>query len=75
MVVGNGNGLHIKHSGSTTFQTPHSPKVVLHHILYYPNVPANLLYINHFCYDNCYFLLTISSYIVKDIQTGIGSTK
>jgi hypothetical protein len=69
MVVGNGNGLQIHYFGSSTFQTPTS-HVNLNKILHCPNVLANLLSINRFCIDNnCYFLLTGSYYIVKDILT------
>ena len=40
-------------------------------MLHYPNVPINLLSIHQFCVDNhCLFILTATSFLVKDIQTG-----
>jgi hypothetical protein len=62
--------LQIQNTGSSTFQTPFS-NIVLKNILHCPKVSANLLSINHFCIDNhCYFILTGSSYFIKDILTG-----
>jgi hypothetical protein len=70
VAVGNGNGLQIQNTGSSTFQTPFS-NIVLKNILHCPKVSANLLSINRFCIDNhCYFILTGSSYFIKDILTG-----
>jgi hypothetical protein len=70
VAVGNGNGLSILHTGSSTL---HTPKSILHlkEILHCPEASANLLSINKFCRDNnCWFKLTDTYFLVKDNLTG-----
>lgn len=70
VAVGNGNGLSILHTGSSTL---HTPKSILHlkEILHCPEASANLLSINKFCRDNNYwFKLTDTYFLVKDNLTG-----
>lgn len=70
VAVGNGNGLNIAHTGSTTYHLPNSD-LHLNDILHCPNVSTNLLSIQKFCQDNnCYFKLTDSYFLVKDNLTG-----
>lgn len=69
VTVGNGGGLSITHTGSTSFTTPNA---ILHlkNILWCPQSSANLLSIQKFCKDNsCFFKLTDSYFLVKDNQT------
>lgn len=70
VAVGNGNGLNIAHTGSTTYHLPNSD-LHLNDILHCPNVSTNLLSIQKLCQDNnCYFKLTDSYFLVKDNLTG-----
>jgi hypothetical protein len=71
--VGNGTGLNIKNFGSSFIhcKSLHKSHFLLKDILHYPNVSANLLFINKFCLDNnCWFALTSSSFTVKDNLIG-----
>lgn len=73
VIVGNGTRLHIKNSGSSTFQSSKS-KIHLKNIINCLQAYANILSINFFLLDSYYyFLLTSSSYIVKDILTRTGA--
>jgi hypothetical protein len=68
--VGNGGGLQISNTGSTLIQTPTST-LHLNNVLHCPSASTNLLSIQQFCDDNnCYFQLTSSHFLVKDMQTG-----
>lgn len=68
--VGNGEGLQILHTGSSSFYSSQS-KFHLRHILHCPSASINLLSIQRFCRDNdCYFQLTASHFFVKDMQRG-----
>ncbi|KAF5464757.1 hypothetical protein F2P56_014809 [Juglans regia] len=70
ITVGNGTGLAIHNIGSLTLHTSHTP-FKLSHVLHCPSASANLLSINQFCKDNSYFfILTDSSFYVKDKHTG-----
>jgi transposase InsO family protein len=69
VTVGNGNGLQISNTGSSFLITPHT-KLSLNDILHCPNASSNLLSIQKFCKDNnCYFKLTSSHFVVKDMLT------
>jgi hypothetical protein len=71
VVVGNGTGLRIQHTGAMVFHTPQS-SFHLSKVLHCPQAYANLLSINQFCLDNnCFFILTGSQYFVKDNHTGL----
>lgn len=60
------DGLTIENTGSITFHSP-SSKFHLKNILHCPQASAKLLSIQRFCCDNdCYFVLTSSSFFVKD---------
>lgn len=69
--MGNGEGLFIINSGSTSFLFSNSSQLFsLKLIFNCPNAAANLSSIQKFCLDNnCYFLLTSSQFYVKDNQT------
>jgi hypothetical protein len=70
VTVGNGSGLQIAHTGSSSISTP-SSTLQLKNILHCPAASANLLSIQKFCYDNnCFFKLTDSYFLVKDNTTG-----
>jgi hypothetical protein len=73
VAVGNGAGLAIEHTGSST---PHSSSPLsnssfhLKHVLHCPSAATNLLSIHKFCTDNhCYFILTASHFFVNDLKT------
>jgi hypothetical protein len=72
VAIGNGNGLQIQNTSSSSFQTPNSNSIVhLNNILHCPEVSPNLLSINKFCKDNnCHFKFTDTYFLVKDNQTG-----
>jgi transposase InsO family protein len=70
VTVGNGGGLSITHTGSTSFNTPNA-LLHLKNVLCCPQASANLLSIQKFCKDNCcFFKLTDSYFLVKDNLTG-----
>ena len=61
--------IYITNNGSSMHATPKS-KFLLTNILYCPSTSSNLLFIQHFCLDNnCYFILTVTRFFVKDLQT------
>lgn len=63
VAMGNGVGLQIANTGSSCFYL----KIVLHPL----KVAANLISIHQFCIDNnCFLILTATSFYVKDNQTG-----
>jgi hypothetical protein len=67
--VGNGSGLRIANTGSSLLSTSIS-QFHLNNILHCPNASSNLLSIQKFCRDNhCYFILTSTHFIIKDMQT------
>ncbi|KAG6666799.1 hypothetical protein CIPAW_01G057300 [Carya illinoinensis] len=70
VAVGNGNGLHISHTGKFTLHAPGST-LQLKSLLHCPQAAINLLFINKFYLDNaCFFVLTSSHFYVKDTLTG-----
>jgi hypothetical protein len=73
VAVGNGAGLAIEHTGSSTLHSssPLSNSLFhLKHVLHCPSAATNLLSIHKFCTDNhCYFILTASHFFVKDLKT------
>ena len=69
MGVGNGVGLIISRTGTTTIKTP-SSTLVLNDVAYCPQASAHLLSINKFCKDNnVLFELNGSNFFVKDLKT------
>jgi hypothetical protein len=65
MAVGNGSGLGICHTGSSSFQTSDSTILYLNDILHCPDVATNLLSINKFCCDtDCQFILTTTYFLI-----------
>ena len=70
MAVGNGSGLPIANTGSTTL-TAQNSTFQLKNVLHCPDVPVNLLSIQKFCAENdCFFILTATYFLVKEIRTG-----
>jgi hypothetical protein len=70
VTVGNGSGLQILNTGSTTFNLGKS-NFHLNNILHCPRAATNLISINRFCLDNnCYFILTATDFLVKENLTG-----
>jgi len=68
--VGNGTGLIIYCTGTTSFHTA-SYILTLNNVTYCPQAFAHMLSINKFCKDNnVYFELNSSHFFVKDILTG-----
>jgi hypothetical protein len=71
VTVGNGLGLQILNTGSTTFNFGQS-NFHLNNILHCPQAATNLISINQFCLDNnCYFILTATDFLVKENLTDI----
>jgi hypothetical protein len=67
--VGNGSGLMIHNTGSSLLNTSHN-SFRLNNVLYCPQATSNLLSINQFCLDNnCYFILTGTTFFVKENKT------
>jgi len=67
--VGNGSGLMIQNTGSSLLNTSHN-SFRLNNVLYCPQAASNLLSINQFCLDsNCYFILTGTTFFVKENKT------
>ncbi|KAF9684988.1 hypothetical protein SADUNF_Sadunf03G0007400 [Salix dunnii] len=67
--VGNGSGLIINNTGSTTLHTNHT-SFQLNKIFHCPQAATNLLSINQLCLDNdCYFILTGMDFCVKENKT------
>lgn len=70
VTIGNGSGLHIKNTASTSIQLGKS-KFYLTNVLHCPSASSNLISINKFFIDNdCYFLLTGDDFLVKENHTG-----
>jgi hypothetical protein len=68
--VGNGSGLQITHTGSSSIST-HFSTLHLNNILHCPDASANLISIQKFCRDNnCFLKLTNSCFLVKENTTG-----
>ena len=68
--VGDGTGLRILHTGSSSIQTPHK-SLLLNKILHVPSITQNLLSVSQFTRDkNVYFEFHPSFFVVKDIQSG-----
>jgi hypothetical protein len=65
VTVGNGSGLQILNTGSTTFNLGKS-NFHLNNILHCPQAATNLISINQFCLDNnCYFILTATDFFCE----------
>ena len=67
--VRNGSGLMIQNTSSSLLNTSHN-SFHLNNVLYCPQAASNLLSINQFFLDNnCYFILTGTSFFVKENKT------
>ena len=69
-MIGDGSGLSITHTGSSSLQTTHNT-FQLNNVLYVPAMKKNLISISQFCTSNnvsIEFLPT--AFLVKDIHTG-----
>jgi hypothetical protein len=70
VAVGNGSGLGICHTNSSSFQTSDSTMLYLNDILLCPDDAANFISINKFCCDNDYqFILTATYFLIQDNLT------
>ena len=70
IVIDDGTGLHITHSGTTSLSTP-SNSFTLHNILCAPHMKRNIISISQFCKTNKTSVKFLpSSFRVKDLQTG-----
>ena len=70
IVIDDGIGLHITHSGLTFLSTP-SHSFTLQNVLCVPNLKQNLISISQFCKSNQSSVEFLpSSFHVKDLQTG-----
>ena len=70
VVIGDGTGLHITHSDSTSLPIP-SRSFALQNVLCVPNMKQNLISISQFCKTNKALVEFLpSSFHVKDLQKG-----
>lgn len=70
VAVGNGSGLHIAHTGSSTFHYNNS-LCYLKNILHCPKTSINFLFIKKLCRDNkCYFKLTNTKFATTNNLIG-----
>ena len=66
LLVGNGHGLTISHTGSGILPSP-SKVFSLHNVLYVPTITKPLLVVHKFCTDNkCFFEFHDDHCCVKD---------
>lgn len=63
--VGNGQGLSILNTGSSSIHTP-SSSFHLNNILHVPAIPTNLLYVNQFTKDNCFFVFDSTGFSIQE---------
>ncbi|KAM1576535.1 hypothetical protein ACFX10_032842 [Malus domestica] len=69
--IGDGKGLPITHSGSSSITTSHS-NFSLKNVLFVPDLKHNLLSANQFLIDNqCFMHLYPSHFTVKDLSSGM----
>ncbi|GKA35263.1 putative RNA-directed DNA polymerase [Tanacetum coccineum] len=69
LYVGNGNGLHILHIGSSKVYSPQKT-FSLKNILHVPKISHNLLSVQKFCHNNdVFFEFHTSYFVVKDEST------
>jgi hypothetical protein len=67
--VGNGKGLSVAHTGTTTLSTPHS-SFLLKNVLHVPKITKNLIYVQKFtCDTNTFMEFHPSYFLVKDRLT------
>ncbi|RVW60364.1 Retrovirus-related Pol polyprotein from transposon RE1 [Vitis vinifera] len=70
IMIGDGSGLPISHTGSTSLTTP-SHSFTLSNVLCVPTMKRNLISISQFCKSNNTSIEFLPSYFhVKDLQTG-----
>lgn len=79
IMIGDGSGLPITHTGSTSLKTPQTT-FHLNNVLCVPSMKKNLISISQFCISNNVSIEFLpSSFLVKDLHTGTtllrGSTK
>ena len=71
IVIGDGTGLNITHTGNTTLTTP-STKFNLSNVLCVPSIKKNLLSVSKFCKTNKTSIEFFPScFLVKDLRTGV----
>ena len=69
-MIGDGSGLPITHTGSTSLNTPYH-SFTLSNVLYVPTMKRNLISISQFCKSNNTSIEFLpSSFHVKDLSTG-----
>ncbi|KAJ9566804.1 hypothetical protein OSB04_002770 [Centaurea solstitialis] len=70
LVIVDGTGLHISHTGSLTL--PHlSSHLTLSNVLYVPSISRNIISISKFCRENRMSVEFLpDSFLVKDLKTG-----
>ncbi|KAG7598911.1 Integrase catalytic core [Arabidopsis suecica] len=70
VIVGNGAGLPITNTGSTTFSTP-TKKLLLDNVLCVPTIKKNLISVNKLCRSNGVMVqMCPNDFQVKDLNTG-----
>lgn len=72
IMIGDGSGLSITHTGSTSLKTPHTT-LTLNNVLCVPSMKKNLISISQFCTSNNVLIEFLpSSFLVKEL--GMGAT-
>lgn len=70
IMIGDGSGLSITHTGSTSLKTPHTA-FTLNNVLCVPSMKKNLISISQFCTSNNVSIEFLpSSLLVKELRTG-----
>ncbi|KAM1541869.1 hypothetical protein ACFX15_011235 [Malus domestica] len=71
IIIGNGQGLDVKHIGSTNLFTPvHC--LFLKNVLHVPYITVNLLSVKQLCHDNdCWFICDDTVFFIQDKATNV----
>uniref|UniRef100_A0A6N2KS64 Integrase catalytic domain-containing protein n=1 Tax=Salix viminalis TaxID=40686 RepID=A0A6N2KS64_SALVM len=71
IVIGDGTGLNISHTGNTTLSTP-STTFTLSNVLCVPSIKKNLISVSQFCKTNHTSIEFFPAFfLVKDLRTGV----
>lgn len=71
IVIGNGSGVRITHTGYLTLFTTPSKSIQFTNVLCAPNINRNIISIHQLCLDNdIFFEFSSNSFILKDHLTG-----
>lgn len=70
IIIGNGEGLIVKHIGSSIIPTSSYHSFILHNVLHVPMITVNLLSVKKLCKDNvCWFICDDVTFFIHDKAT------